>query len=92
MPNFNQTGPNGQGPMTGRRMGRCTGNVPANENPNRTAGARPGTSENVPPAESINQPVGMGMARRRGFGGGGGGRGRGRGGFGPGRGRGGARV
>ncbi len=24
MPGFNQTGPNGQGPMTGRRMGRCT--------------------------------------------------------------------
>lgn len=24
MPNFNQTGPEGQGPMTGRRMGRCT--------------------------------------------------------------------
>ncbi len=26
MPNFNQTGPMGQGPMTGRRMGRCTNN------------------------------------------------------------------
>jgi hypothetical protein len=85
MPNFNQTGPNGQGPMTGRRMGRCTGNIPENENSIRTAEARPGTSENAPPAESINQPVGMGMARRRGFGGGGG---RGRGGFGRGRGRG----
>ncbi len=24
MPGFNQTGPMGQGPMTGRRMGRCT--------------------------------------------------------------------
>lgn len=23
MPGFNQTGPMGQGPMTGRRMGRC---------------------------------------------------------------------
>lgn len=23
MPGFNQTGPVGQGPMTGRRMGRC---------------------------------------------------------------------
>ena len=74
--------------MTGRRMGRCTGNVPANENPNRTADASFGEPE-APPAESINQPVGMGMARRRGFGGGGG---RGRGGFGRGRGRGGARV
>jgi hypothetical protein len=24
MPGFNQTGPDGQGSMTGRRMGRCT--------------------------------------------------------------------
>ena len=24
MPNLDQTGPLGQGPMTGRRMGRCT--------------------------------------------------------------------
>ncbi|GAB1403529.1 MAG: DUF5320 domain-containing protein [Lentimicrobiaceae bacterium] len=24
MPGFNQRGPEGQGPMTGRRMGRCT--------------------------------------------------------------------
>jgi len=24
MPGFNQKGPMGQGPMTGRRMGRCT--------------------------------------------------------------------
>jgi len=24
MPGFNQTGPMGQGPLTGRRMGRCT--------------------------------------------------------------------
>jgi len=24
MPGFNQTGPEGQGSMTGRRMGRCT--------------------------------------------------------------------
>ncbi len=24
MPGFNRKGPDGQGPMTGRRMGRCT--------------------------------------------------------------------
>ncbi|HOI88127.1 MAG TPA: DUF5320 domain-containing protein [Lentimicrobium sp.] len=24
MPGFDQTGPEGQGPMTGRRMGKCT--------------------------------------------------------------------
>ena len=26
MPGFNRTGPDGQGPMTGRRMGTCTSN------------------------------------------------------------------
>jgi len=31
MPEFNQTGPVGQGPMTGRRKGRC--NPSANANP-----------------------------------------------------------
>lgn len=34
MPGFNQTGPQGQGPMTGRRLGRCTNfgmNVKENE-------------------------------------------------------------
>lgn len=30
MPGFNQRGPAGQGPMTGRRMGRCT-NYGANQ-------------------------------------------------------------
>lgn len=28
MPGGDRTGPNGQGPMTGRRMGCCTGNNP----------------------------------------------------------------
>jgi hypothetical protein len=27
MPGFNQTGPGGQGPMTGRRMGKCNSSV-----------------------------------------------------------------
>ena len=39
MPGLNQTGPMGQGPMTGRRMGRCT-NYGANQgrksNPRKT--------------------------------------------------------
>jgi hypothetical protein len=26
MPGFNRTGPTGSGPMTGRQLGRCTGN------------------------------------------------------------------
>lgn len=27
MPGFNRTGPTGAGPMTGKQLGRCTGNV-----------------------------------------------------------------
>jgi hypothetical protein len=66
MPGLNQAGPMGQGPMTGRRMGRCT-NCGANlRNQNNT--------EN----EDSNKPDPDQMAVR-GWGMGGRGRGRGRG-------------
>lgn len=74
MPGFDQTGPEGQGPMTGRRMGRCTnygrtpkktGNIFSNEQ-----------NDNSP--ENLSER-GFGF-RRVGLGRGGGrGRGRGRG-------------
>ncbi|MFH1121801.1 MAG: DUF5320 domain-containing protein [Bacteroidota bacterium] len=32
MPGLNKTGPKGQGPMTGRRMGRCKNNGPILKN------------------------------------------------------------
>jgi len=38
MPGFNGTGPLGQGPVTGRGMGRCTGAVPAGAVPARGFG------------------------------------------------------
>lgn len=67
MPGFNQTGPMGQGPMTGRRMGRCT-NYGANQK-NQT------TTTNVNPNENNPENVqGRGFGFGRGFG-----RGRGRG-------------
>ena len=77
MPNFDQTGPAGQGSMTGRRMGRCA---------NKTVEPAP-TDTNAADTNldaGAAQPRGMGMAWRRG---GGGGRGMGgrRGGFGMGR-------
>ncbi|GAB4261409.1 MAG: hypothetical protein Kow0079_17930 [Vicingaceae bacterium] len=65
MPGLNQTGPLGQGPMTGRRMGRCTNfganlkNLSAETNSNQT-------NENFP--ENF-------LGRRLGFGRGRGGRG-----------------
>lgn len=65
MPGFNQTGPTGQGPMTGRRMGRCT-NYGANlkDQPNEQGNA-------APEAEFPGRGFGMGRGRF--------GRGRGRG-------------
>lgn len=77
MPNFDQTGPAGQGSMTGRRMGRCATKTvePAQNNTNETA---------ANPEDTAAQPRGMGMAWRRGGAGRGMGAGR-RGGFGMGR-------
>jgi hypothetical protein len=68
MPGFNQTGPMGQGPMTGRRMGRCA---------NYGANLKNQTNDE---SEDSNKPNADNMAERGwGWGRGMGGRGRGRG-------------
>lgn len=54
MPGFNGTGPLGQGPVTGRGMGQCTGAVPAGAVPARGFGFGMGR--------------GFGRGRGRGFG------------------------
>ncbi|MGD9977062.1 MAG: DUF5320 domain-containing protein [Bacteroidales bacterium] len=63
MPGYNQTGPLGQGPMTGRKMGRCT-NFGANRKnvSNKT--------ENNSTENSMEIPFGKGrgMGYGRGFG------------------------
>ena len=46
MPGFNQTGPMGQGPMTGRRMGRCV-NLETNPN-NQTTESKENADDNMP--------------------------------------------
>lgn len=61
MPGFNQTGPMGQGSMTGRRMGRCT-NFGANLK-NQTAETKENTNENL--SENF-QGRGFGFGRGRG--------------------------
>ncbi|MBP7496267.1 MAG: DUF5320 domain-containing protein [Bacteroidales bacterium] len=73
MPGLNQTGPSGQGPMTGRRMGRCT-NYGANLRPNEDNA--PYINETQP---DFFQGKGMGYGRGMGFGRGRGFRGRGMG-------------
>lgn len=61
MPRFDQTGPMGQGPMTGRRMGRCT-NLGANPK-NQASTTTEISNENIP--ENI-QGKGFGFGRGRG--------------------------
>jgi hypothetical protein len=72
MPGFDQTGPEGQGPMTGRRMGRCTNygrNLKKNENDSS------GEQNETTPVNTPGRGFGFGFGlRRSGFG-----RGRGRG-------------
>ncbi len=61
MPGFNQTGPMGQGPKTGRRMGRCS-NLGTQLNPQSTA-ANENSEESIPDNLSGR---GMGLGRGRG--------------------------
>jgi len=71
MPGFDQTGPRGQGPMTGRRMGRCTNFGAYIRNTYET---KESSNENLP--ENL---YGRGFGFGRGRGGRGFGMGRGRG-------------
>lgn len=64
MPGFDRRGPNGEGPMTGRGLGRCAGvNVNA-QNANID-----NTQQNAPENQAFDAP-GIGFGRRfgRGFG------------------------
>lgn len=54
MPGFDQTGPEGQGPMTGRKTGRCTNWAPEKE-----------TSGNNPEANIRESNPGRGFGLRR---------------------------
>jgi len=56
MPGFNHTGPEGKGPMTGRRMGRCT-----------NYGRNPKKTENSPDEQNIGAQENL-TERRFGFG------------------------
>jgi hypothetical protein len=65
MPLGDKSGPNGQGAMTGRRQGYCTGNEQAgymSDIPGRGMGRGAGMGG------GFGNGTGRGMARRRGFG------------------------
>ncbi|MBU0765774.1 MAG: DUF5320 domain-containing protein [Bacteroidetes bacterium] len=86
MPGFDQTGPMGQGPMTGRRMGRCTnfdqnpqgqdsaqGENPARELPENFPGRRYGWGMYFGPGRDYGRGRrgrGRGMGRQNRFRGG----------------------
>jgi hypothetical protein len=64
MPGFNRRGPMGEGPMTGRRIGRCTG---YGSNIEKTETTRNQRSEDIP--EYFPRGFGFGRGRAgRGFG------------------------
>lgn len=72
MPGFDQTGPEGQGPMTGRRMGRCinygrnlkkTENTSSNEQNDNSSEKLPGRGFGFG-----FRRVGLGRGRGRGIG------------------------
>jgi hypothetical protein len=55
MPGLNRKGPNGEGAMTGRRMGRC--------NPDNKGKTDDEILQNRTPAEPLGQGMGQGMGR-----------------------------
>jgi len=55
MPGLNRKGPNGEGAMTGRRMGRC--------NPMNKGKTDDEILQNRTPSESLGQGIGQGMGR-----------------------------
>ncbi len=65
MPGFDQTGPEGQGPMTGRRMGRCTNYGSSLRNRPREADEK---REERFPGTGRGRAWGMGRGRGRGAG------------------------
>lgn len=78
MPNLDQTGPLGQGPMTGRRMGRCTNYGAYKQN----TSFNNDQNENLPDdfqKQNYLKGYGRALGLRRGLGFGRGRRGRGRG-------------
>ncbi len=60
MPGLNRKGPNGEGAMTGRKMGRC--------NPDNKGKTDDEIIQNRMSASPANQEMGYGMGRGRGFG------------------------
>ncbi len=78
MPGFDKTGPTGQGPMTGRRMGKCTNFGASKKTQMKDPNETPFENENNQ-TENMNFGVGRGRGGRGlGFGRSGGGRGLGR--------------
>lgn len=66
MPGYNQTGPTGQGPMTGRSMGRCT-NFGANQN-NQSNSSGESQNQNLSGFNRDFSGFGFGRRMAQGFG------------------------
>lgn len=67
MPGFNQEGPTGQGPMTGRKMGRCTNYGAGRRNqttPENTTTEIP--TNDFTPGQGVGRGMGRGLGKGRG--------------------------
>lgn len=64
MPRFNQRGPDGQGAMTGRRIGRCT---QFGTNEKAMNADLPAKTDDLPTEPQTPATRGMGLGRGRGF-------------------------
>ena len=76
MPGFNQQGPMGQGPMTGRKMGRCT-NFGIGRRNQTTPENIENPTDDFFPRRGAGRGMGKGLGRGMGRNGSGGGRGQG---------------
>ncbi len=66
MPNFDQTGPEGQGSLTGRKMGKCSGSNPedtANLGLGRKQGRRSGRGLGNGTGRGAGRGLGRGAGR-----------------------------
>ena len=63
MPGLNQTGPMGQGPMTGRRMGQCAGYGAKSKN---QINEKTEETTEIPPENFRGRGLGLGRGNGRG--------------------------
>ncbi len=68
MPGFNQKGPDGNGPMTGRKMGKCTGYSGVSNNQNESNDKVSGVGRGIGRGVGAGRGAGRAQGQGRGCG------------------------